>query len=171
MRQAERQAQQGADPAAERQAGEGAAEAFAHGRRQAAVEHAVPGSQQYARWRHQDVFVQPAPLAGQLPERQQDERQQPGLQALPAVAARTAAEFGGRRVRPVHQAVLGEVDAAIHQHTGDADDQDADEHDVEHEQLATPDHQVAEAFAGGQQLDGEQRRPAGGQGDAQAGHE
>jgi hypothetical protein len=72
-------------------------------------------------------------------------------------------------LRPVQQAALQAREASVHQRADQADHQDAEEHQVEHEQLAAPDHQVADAFAGGQQLHRQQRRPAGGQGQAHAG--
>ncbi|MNN37262.1 hypothetical protein D3C81_1511980 [compost metagenome] len=71
----------------------------------------------------------------------------------------------------MHQFLVQQTDAAIHRHADQTDDDDADENDVEHEQLSRPDHQVADAFTGSQQFDGQQRRPAGGQRQAHASHE
>jgi len=47
------------------------------------------------------------------------------------------------------------LNATIHRIAHDRDDGDADEHDVEHEELPTPDHQVADTFTRSEQLDDE----------------
>ena len=72
---------------------------------------------------------------------------------------------------PVHPLAVQPADAAVHHHTQHANDHDAHEDDIEHEQLARPHHQVTDAFAGGQQLHGQQGGPARRQGQAYTGHE
>ncbi|MNQ76853.1 hypothetical protein D3C85_917020 [compost metagenome] len=119
----------------------------------------------------QNVRVNPLLIRAQLPHRQQRQWQQPRLQALPALITRPATDFGGGRVRPVHQRPVQQTDATIHRHTDQADHHNAHEDDVEHEQLACPDHQVADAFAGREQFNSEQRGPSGGQRKAHTGHE
>ena len=90
------------------------------------------------------------------------------MQALPATQ-RAHPQLCGGRVRPVQQAAVEPAQAAVHQQPEHADHGDAHEHDVEHEQLPCPHHQVAQAFAGGQQLDRQQRGPAGRQCQAHTG--
>ncbi len=71
----------------------------------------------------------------------------------------------------MQQAAVEPLDGAVHAHPDQADDEDADEHDVEHEQLPALHHQVADTLAGSQQLDRQQRGPALRQGQAQPGEE
>ncbi|MCY1423240.1 hypothetical protein D9M71_389480 [compost metagenome] len=65
-------------------------------------------------------------------------------------------QFSAGRMRPVHQPAIQPAEATVHGKTEQADYSDADEDDVEHEQLPGPDHQVADTLTGGEQLDRQQ---------------
>ncbi|MNY52205.1 hypothetical protein D3C86_1878530 [compost metagenome] len=101
-------------------------------------------------WCGEDARVDPVQLAADLPQAQQAQWQVPGVQALPALRRGAAPELGSGRVRPVQQAPIGPADASVHQYPEYTNHGNANEHDVEHEQLPCPDHQVTDALAGGQ---------------------
>ncbi|MNO61687.1 hypothetical protein D3C76_523410 [compost metagenome] len=155
-RQSQQQPQGKPEPAAEQQPAKGSAQAQGHATKQCAVEQTIPSGLQDGQRADQNVRVNPLLIRGQLPQRQKRQWQQPRLQALPALITRPATDFGGGGVRPVHQFPVQQTDAAIHRHTDQADHHNAHEHDVEHEQLPGPDHQVADAFTGSEQFNSEQ---------------
>ncbi|MGN2260509.1 hypothetical protein ACLXBB_30890, partial [Pseudomonas aeruginosa] len=78
----------------------------------------------------------------------------PSLEASSSTASSEVQPCARARRSPVRKAgsaagrISEPLDGAVHAHPDQADDEDADEHDVEHEQLPALHHQVADALAG-----------------------
>ena len=94
-------------------------------------------------------------MAGQLPQHQQDQRQ---LECMPA-GLRLPGQPSGSGLRPEDQPGIDPVGRPLHQQPAQPHHRDGDEDNIQLKQLAAPDHQVADPFRRGQQLDNNQRHP------------
>jgi hypothetical protein len=130
LRQAQQQAQGKASAAAQQQPGQGALQAQAQGFAQRAIQQPGRQAAQRLQWRGEDVGVDPAKAVGGLP--------QPSSAAAAAGSASPWRLAAAARRWPVAASAAGALQArkaAVHQRADQADHQDAEEHQVEHEQL------------------------------------
>ena len=135
--------------------------------RSAAAGELLEGGGRHRLERRQDARIDGTGAAGDLPGREQHERQD-------GAAQRTAGGGGHAGIPSTRQRwSLASTDASRRSMTRptSADHGHRHDHRVEPEHLPAPDQQVAEPFRGGQQLDGDQRQPGVGEAVADAGED